>query len=102
MRKNISIPPVIFGNAFVDRGFGTGEIIFIPPISLPYLSRHLDTQESHAVFVRVKVGITERYGREKGGMTGGMKMAKVLCIKGVAASDGRDEGFFASLVKSEE
>ena len=39
--KNISIPPVIAGNAFVDRGFSMGEIIFIPPISLPYLSRPL-------------------------------------------------------------
>ena len=29
-------------------------------------------------------------------------MAKVLCIKGFAASDVRDERFFASLVKSEE
>ena len=37
----LSIPPVIFGNAFVDRGFGMGEIIFIPPISLP--SHSLDT-----------------------------------------------------------
>ena len=48
------------------------------------------------------MGITERYGREMGGMTGGMKMAKALCIKGFAVSDGRDEGFFASLVKSEK
>jgi hypothetical protein len=41
----LSIPPVIFGNAFVDRGFGMGEIIFIPPISLLNLSHHhsLDT-----------------------------------------------------------
>ena len=39
--KNISISPVIARNAFVDRGFDTGEIIFIPPISLPYLSRPL-------------------------------------------------------------
>ena len=30
-----------------------------------------------------------------GGMTGEMKTAKVLYIKGLALSDGRDEGFFS-------
>ena len=38
-------------------------------------------------------------GRGKGGMTGGMtgemKTAKVLYIKGLALSDGRDDGFFS-------
>jgi len=32
-------------------------------------------------------------------MKGEMKFMKTLCIKGFAAFDGRDEGFFASLVK---
>ena len=35
----------------------------------------------------------------KGGMKGEMKIAKPLCIKGFSECDGRDEGFFASLVK---
>ena len=39
------ISPVITGIAFVQRGLSTGGIIFIPPISLPYLSRH-----PHAAF----------------------------------------------------
>jgi len=56
----LSIPPVIFGNAFVDRGFGMGEIIFIPPISLP----------SHSLNTPREVGITgeiwERKGRDEG------------------------------------
>ena len=60
----LSIPPVIFGNAFVDRGFGMGEIIFIPPISLPYPSHHTP------LTLREKVGITgeiwERKGRDEG------------------------------------
>ena len=36
-RKN-SIPPIFFGNAFVERGFGMGGMSGIPPISLPYPS----------------------------------------------------------------
>jgi hypothetical protein len=56
--KNISISPVIARNAFVDRGFDTGEIIFIPPISLPYLPRH-----PHETFFED--------GRDKGGIREG-------------------------------
>ena len=33
-------------------------------------------------------------GGMKGEMKGEMKIAKSLCIKGFAASDGRDEGIF--------
>jgi hypothetical protein len=99
--KNISISPVIARNAFVDRRFDTGEIIFIPPISLPYLSRHhtLDTPESCYFCMRECGDHGRDDGREMGGMTGEMKLTETLCIKGFAASDGRDEGFFASLVK---
>jgi len=36
--ENISIPHIIAGIAFIQRGFGTGEIIIITHISLTYLS----------------------------------------------------------------
>ena len=39
-REKCVIGPLIAGKAFVERGFETGEIIKISPISLPFLSRH--------------------------------------------------------------
>ncbi len=35
------ISPIIFGNAFVQRGKSMGEMLFIPPKSLPNHSLHL-------------------------------------------------------------
>ena len=39
--ENWSIPPIFFGNAFVERGFGMGGMSGIPPISLHYPSHDL-------------------------------------------------------------
>ncbi len=64
------------------------EIIFISPISLLHLSRH----RTH--IRRVDGGIWERYGRDMGEMTGEMKMAKSLYLKGFSPSDGRDGTIF--------
>ena len=57
--KSILISPVIFGIAFVQRGFGTGVIFFIPPISLPYHSRHphVDLVIRHDISVSAETSI---------------------------------------------
>ena len=57
--KSILISPVIFGIAFVQRCFDTGGIIFIPPISLPYHSRHphVDFVIRHGVSLSAETSI---------------------------------------------
>ena len=51
-----SIPPIFFGNAFVERGFGMGGMSGIPPISLPYPSHDLSYSQPHLIEIFVQCG----------------------------------------------
>jgi len=53
-REKSLIPPIFFGNAFVERGFGMGGMSGIPPISLPYPSHDLSYSQPHLVEIFVQ------------------------------------------------
>ena len=55
-REKSLIPPIFFGNAFVERGFGMGGMSGIPPISLPYPSHDLSYSQPHLIEIFVQCG----------------------------------------------
>jgi len=52
--EKVSIPPIFFGNAFVERQSGMGGMFGISPISLPYPSHDLSYSQPYLIEIFVQ------------------------------------------------
>ena len=91
--EKVSIPPIFFGNAFVERESGMGGMSGISPKSLPYPSHDLSYSQPHLIEIFVQCRETPRQSSFVPILGKICGIVRQQVFPGIAAENGQQSSF---------